>query len=173
MALRRTFVGFRSSDVQRYRLMLAWKAHEHIDFDFCDCQLQNEIRSEDEDHIKWKCRQRIKMAGTYLLLIGKDTRYKYKYVRWEAEVALEKECRIIGVNLDHWWRSNPDTCPAVIRNIGATFVPFSPKIIAHALTNAKRHDLKNWIFKEAIYAKLGYTLNGNVATLTTLRKPFL
>ena len=28
------------------------------------------------------------------------TRYKYKYVRWEAEVAIEKGCTIIGVNLD-------------------------------------------------------------------------
>jgi hypothetical protein len=41
------------------------------------------------------------MAGKYVLLIGKDTKNKYKYVRWEAEVAIEKGCTIIGVNLDN------------------------------------------------------------------------
>jgi hypothetical protein len=38
MALPPTFVGFSGTDLNYYRLMLAWKAHEHIDFDFCDCQ---------------------------------------------------------------------------------------------------------------------------------------
>jgi hypothetical protein len=36
MALTRTFVSFSSTDIGRYRLMCAWKAHEHIDFDFAD-----------------------------------------------------------------------------------------------------------------------------------------
>lgn len=102
MALPRTFVGFSSTDIGSYRLMQAWKAHEHIDFNFCDCQLQNDLNSEDENYIKQKCRERINMAGTYIMIIGLDTRAKHKYVRWEAEVALEKECRIIGVNLDGW-----------------------------------------------------------------------
>lgn len=100
MALPRTFVGFSSTDIASYRLMTAWKAHDKIDFEFCDCQLQSELRSEDEQYIKRRCRERINMAGTYILLIGADTRFKHKYVRWEAEVALEKQCRIIGVNLD-------------------------------------------------------------------------
>jgi hypothetical protein len=39
MALPRTFVGFSSKDMLNYRLMCAWKAHEHIDFDFADFQL--------------------------------------------------------------------------------------------------------------------------------------
>lgn len=34
------------------------------------------------------------------MLIGEDTRYKYKYVLWEAEVAIEKDCTIIAVNLE-------------------------------------------------------------------------
>jgi hypothetical protein len=41
------------------------------------------------------------MASTFVMLIGEDTRYKHKYVRWEAEVAIEKKCRLIGVNLDN------------------------------------------------------------------------
>src|SRR5215510_12425812 len=82
MALPRTFVGFSSTDITSYRLMTAWKAHEHIDFDFCNCQLQNELNSEDEAYIKRHCRARINLAGYYILLIGDDTRSKHKYVRW-------------------------------------------------------------------------------------------
>lgn len=63
MSLPRTFVGFSSTDIHRYHLMTAWKAHEHLDFDFCDCQLQSEIDSEDEAYIKRLCRVRINMAG--------------------------------------------------------------------------------------------------------------
>src|SRR5262249_23252489 len=137
MALPRTFVGFSSTDLNQYRLMLAWKGHEHIDFDFCDCQLRNELNSEDENYIKRKCRERINMAGTYVMLIGQDTRSKHKYVRWEAEVALEKACRVIGVNLDGWRRINEQTCPPVVRGVGAVFIPFSPHIVAYALEHAK------------------------------------
>ena len=55
MVIPRTFVGFSSTDINNYRLMLAWKTNEHIDFDFVDCQLQNELNSEDENYIKRKC----------------------------------------------------------------------------------------------------------------------
>jgi hypothetical protein len=34
------------------------------------------------------------MAGKYVMLIGEDTKSKHKYVRWEAEVAIEKGCTI-------------------------------------------------------------------------------
>jgi hypothetical protein len=90
MGLPATFVGFSGTDIKSYWLMKAWKRNENIDFDFRDCQLQDEINSENEAYIKSKCRQRIMLASRYILLIGEDTRYKYKYVRWEAEVAIEK-----------------------------------------------------------------------------------
>jgi MTH538 TIR-like domain (DUF1863) len=129
MGLPRTFIGFSGKDIREYRLMLAWKAHKHIDFDFADCQLQFELRSEDEIYIKSKCRERINMSGTYIMLIGTDTKSKHKYVRWEAEVAIEKRCRIIGVNLDKSRHMVQDTCPSIIRDIGAVFVAYSPGII--------------------------------------------
>ena len=69
------------------------------------------------------------------MLIGEDTRYKYKYVRWEVEVALEKGCTIIGVNLNGSKQLDENRCPPIIRDVGAIFVPFSPRIIAYALQN--------------------------------------
>lgn len=156
MGLPRTFVGFSSTDIHYYRLMQAWKANEHIDFDFVDCQLQSDIKSEEEAYIKRKCRERINLAGKYVMLIGEDTRNKYKYVRWEAEVAIEKECTIIGVNLDGRRQMVETTCPSIIRDVGAIFVPYSPKIIAYALEKYQMKESGNYYYKDEVYQKLGY-----------------
>jgi len=156
MGLPRTFIGFSSTDIHYYRLMKAWKQNENIDFNFTDCQLQNDINSDDETYVKRICRERINMAGKFIMLIGKDTRSKYKWVRWEAEVAIEKGCTIIGVNLDGERKIITETCPPIIRNIGAIFVPFSPYIIKYALENYKMHDSGNYYYKDEVYNKLGY-----------------
>lgn len=156
MGLPRTFVGFSSTDIHCYRLMLAWKENQHIDFDFTNCQLGNEINSENEAYIKGKCRERINMAGTFAVLIGQDTRSKHKYVRWEMEVAIEKKCRIIGINLDGSRQVVDATCPPIIKNIGAIFVPFSPKIVAYALEHYKMHPNNNYHYSAEIYSQLGY-----------------
>lgn len=156
MGLPRTFVGFSSTDIRYYRLMKAWKENESIDFNFTDCQLHNDIKSDDENYVKRKCRERINMAGKFIQLIGEDTRYKYKYVRWEAEVAIEKGCTIIGVNLDGSRKIVERTCPPIIRDIGAIFIPFSPYIIKYALENYKMHEGSNYWYKDEVYKELGY-----------------
>ena len=156
MGLPRTFIGFSSTDIHYYRLMKAWKQNENIDFNFTDCQLQNDINSDDETYVKRICRERINMAGKFIMLIGKDTRSKYKWVRWEAEVAIEKGCTIIGVNLDGERKIITETCPPIIRDIGAIFVPFSPHLIKYALENFKMHDSGNYYYKDEVYNKLGY-----------------
>lgn len=140
-----------------YWLMLAWKENEKIDFNFTDCQLQKEIDSENEQYIKRLCRERINMAGKYIQLIGQDTRTKHKFVRWELEVAIEKKCTIIGVNLDMSRQRNSDTCPPLMNDIGALFIPFSPKIIAYALANEVNEAKGNFHYKPEIYQSLGYS----------------
>lgn len=155
MGLPRTFVGFSSTDLHYYRLMQAWKAHEHIDFNFTDCQLREEIYSETESYIKQKCRERIEMAGTYVMLIGEDTKSKHKYVRWEAEVALEKKCRIIGVNINGSRQIDEERCPPIIKNVGAVFVLFGARIVAYALEHFRMGESgKNYHYPDSIYTKL-------------------
>lgn len=158
MGLPRTFVGFSSTDIRSYWLMCAWKNNSKIDFNFADCQLSQELNSENEVYIKKKCRDRINMAGTFISLIGQDTRSKHKYVRWELEIALEKGCRIIGVNLDGSRRMNLNTCPKIIQDVGAIFVPFSPQIIAYALENYQMNNNGNWYYNDFVYQNLGYKI---------------
>ena len=156
MGLPRTFVGFSSTDIKYYWMMLAWKENQHIDFNFVDCQLQKEIDSENEQYIKRLCRERINMAGKFIQVIGQDTRSKHKFVRWELEVAIEKKCTIIGVNLDMTRAKVDATCPPLMSNIGALFIPFSPKIIAYALQNEVNGTTGAYHYLTDVYQRLGY-----------------
>lgn len=176
MQLPRTFVGFSSTEILRYRLMCAWKAHEHIDFDFADFQLDQAIASEDEDYVKRVCRTKIRLADTYALLIGEDTFTKSTFVRWEVEVAVEKGLRLIGINLNNS-RFKDHLCPWFFADKGALFVPFSSRIVASALQPWNRPvrtpwKPDDWHFFDSAYTALGYTLNGNLAVLPSPSNPF-
>lgn len=174
MTLPRTFVSFSSADISSYYMMEAWKAHEHIDFNFYDLQLEEAIDSTNEQYIKRVCRAKLNRAGTYVMLIGADTRFKTTYVRWEAEVAIERECRLIAINLDKYRRINHATCPSWFSDVGAVFVPFSPRIVAYALEKwaSRNPRTKNWEYDDAVYDVLDYVLNGDTATPRPKPNPF-
>ena len=87
-------------------------------------------------------------------------------------LAIEKGCRLIGVNLDKWWTRNPATCPTIMRDVGALFVPFSPPIIAEALEADFDHTSDDWYYKKETYEQLGYQLIGNIAVLPAKPNPF-
>jgi hypothetical protein len=157
MGLPRTFVGFSGTDINYYRMMCAWNKNKRINFDFVDCQLTDEINSENEAYIKSKCRARINMAGTFVMLIGEDTRYKHN-VKWEAEVAIEQRCRVIGVNLNDKRTFDRERCPPIIRDIGAIFVPFSARLLARAIQGWRMKERRNWHYNPEVYTALGYRL---------------
>lgn len=46
--------------------------------------------------------------------------------------------------------------PAYYSNVGAIFVPFSPKIVAHALANWTKQPNDDWHYKDEVYRSLGY-----------------
>ena len=174
--LPRTFVSFSSTDIRSYHMMCAWKAQENIDFNFYDLQLEEAVDSSNEAYIKRVCRAKLALANTYILLIGSDTQYKTTYVKWEAQVAIERKCRLIAVNLDHWRVINPYTCPDYLANAGAVFVPFSPHIVQWALQHWQRPDpqLHPWYhYQDWVYTQLGYELVGYVAKRPPKISPFL
>ncbi len=154
--LTKTIVGYSSSDIEYYYSMLAWKHSEGIDFHFADCGLTAEAVRYSEKQVKERARQIIEHTGKYALLIGEDTWFRCLYIQWEAEIALERGCTIIGVNLDGARQIVERKCPEVIKDIGAAFVPFSPRIMAYALVNFRKRERGNWHFPDTIYRQLGY-----------------
>lgn len=169
--LPRTFVSFSSADKSRYDLMCAWKAHEHIDFNFADFQLDEAINSLTPYYIKSVCAAKVRRADTFVLLIGNDTYRKTVFVKDEVETAVEKGCRMIGVNLNHC-RFKDHLCPDFFADVGALFVPFSSRIIAEALTWERLGTAPWYYFFDQVYAQLGYQLIGNTAVLLPSTTPF-
>src|SRR3954451_19303676 len=131
--LPRTFVSFSSTDKGRYDLMCAWKAQQHIAFNFADFQLDEAINSTTPYYIKSVCAAKVRRADTFVLLIGDDTYTKTVFVKDEVEVAIEKGCRLIGANLNNC-RFKDGLCPDFFADVGALFVACSPRILAEALT---------------------------------------
>ncbi len=154
--LPKTIVGYSIADIEYYRMMLAWRGKECIDFHFTDCGLAQESNLTDGEHIKALVRQRIGAGDKYAFLIGEDTWFRYPHVHWEAEVALAQGCTVIGVNLNGARRIVERTCPPALMNVGAVFVPFSPRILAYALVNYRMRERGNWHFPDEVYRQLGY-----------------
>ena|ERR1700733_4704562 len=124
------------SDIHYYRLLTAWHANDSFEFTFYDAHSLIQARdSSSEETIKRSLRERLKNSREFLLLIGKNTKNLYKYVRWEIEIALDMGLPIIAVNLGGKRQMDPDLCPPILRSELAMHVPFSQKIIDHALSN--------------------------------------
>jgi hypothetical protein len=151
--------------------MCAWKANEHINFNFADFQLDEAINSQNPYYIKSVCAAKVRRTDTFVLLIGQDTYTKTVFVKDEVEVAIEKGCRLIGVNLSNN-RFKDELCPSFFANVGAMFVPFSSRIMTEALRWQKQGSALNYYFFDEVYTGLGYQLIGNTAVLPRPPNPF-
>ena len=176
MLLSRTFVSFSSTDINYYRTMMMWNANENIDFNFADFQLDEAINSQNPYYIKTVCEAKIRRADTFILLIGNDTFLKDIFVKAEVEVAIEKGCRLIGMNLNNC-RFKDWLCPYFFADKGALFIPFSPRIATAALAPWHReHRLlgqpDDWSFHNESYTRRGYNLIGATAVLPEKSNPF-
>jgi hypothetical protein len=169
--LPRTFVSFSSADKRYYELMCAWKAHEDISFNFADFQLDEAIDSLNTNYVKTVCRAKVRRVDTFVLLVGNDTRTKTVFVKDEVEVAAEKGCRMIGVNLNQC-RFRDGLCPDFFSDVGALFVPFSSRIVAKALTWHRQDTSPSYYFGDEVYTRLGYELIGDKAALPAPPNPF-
>lgn len=133
----RVFISFDGdNDIHYYRLMRAWKQNDSTDFNFSDAHDINTARDTSlESTIKRRLRDRLANAKVLVSLIGSNTRYLYKFVRWELEHGLALGLPIIGVNLNGKRSQDLDRCPPVIRDALAVYTSFQPAILQHALEN--------------------------------------
>ena len=67
-------------------------------------------------------------------MVGSQTRFHYKFVRWEIEQALKRELPIIVINLNGSRSIDKENCPSILRDELTLHVSFNSKIIEKALT---------------------------------------
>lgn len=65
-----------------------------------------------------------------------------------SEVAVDRQCRLIGANLNHSPFKDA-LCPGFFANKGAIFEAFSSRIVATALTWERKVE-GNWYFKNHV-----------------------
>ena len=161
----KTYVAFDAdNDIRYYRLMQAWKHNDNTSFNFYDAHDLNNLRDgSSEETIKRKLAERLSNTKLFILLVGDNTKFLYKFVRWEIEQAINKKLPMIVVNLNGKRSMDNDLCPAIIKDKLAVHVSYNQKIIEHAINNwinsdnKYRKDNKSgaYIYKDIVYNNLG------------------
>jgi hypothetical protein len=154
MELPTAFVSFSSADAQFYRTMRTWRPGTSARFRFTDCQIAQEIHTNDETHIKALGRERIEENGYYISLIGDGVNETSQSVQWLTEVAIERKCTIVAINLNGATCLQKERTPKALIGVGAIFVPFSATALRVALEKYQRHEKGNWHYKEELYTRM-------------------
>jgi hypothetical protein len=123
------------ADKWAYAYMKGWKENDRIDFDFHDAHDLDTMssRAQGEAYVKSKLKERLKRSSIVVVLIGKNTKNLFRFVRWELDLALEFGLPIVAVNLNKKNRMDSELCPAIIRDVCAVHVPFRMDAIKRAL----------------------------------------
>lgn len=130
----KTYVAFDAdNDIRYYRLMQAWRKTDGSSFEFYDAHdLNNLMPYSSEETIKAKLRDRLSNTRVFVLLVGSNTKYLYKFVRWEIEQAIRKEIPIVVVNLNDK-RGKDSLCPSILSDELAVHISFNKAIVAKAI----------------------------------------
>jgi hypothetical protein len=161
----KTYVAFDAdNDMRYYRLMQAWKQNDNSIFIFYDAHDLNNMRDwSSEDTIKRKLRERLLNTKVFVLLVGSQTRFHYKFVKWEIEQALKLDLPIVVINLNGSRSIDNETCPPILRNELALHVSFNSKIIEKGLSEweglhsdyKKQGKTGDFYYKTSVYQSLG------------------
>jgi hypothetical protein len=152
------------TDIHYYRLMQAWHQNDNSPFSLANAHDLNYARDSSlESSIKAQLRQRLLATKVFVVLIGENTRYLYKFVRWEMEQALDLNLPIVGVNLNGLRQQDSTRCPPVIRNELAVYVSYNVAILQYALEHWPESHLQlrtqaksgPFYYPQSIYSGLG------------------
>ncbi|VVP65227.1 TIR domain-containing protein [Pseudomonas fluorescens] len=161
----KTYVAFASEDISKYRMMEAWKANEHIDFDFFDAHdLFVSRDTSSPETIKKNLRERMKNAKQVVLLGSKDGKRKggdgESFLAYEIDVIIEFKLPVVVVNLDQDRKVDENFIPQPLldEKYYTISTSYQPKIIQYALDNYAvafsssdkkgAHQYKSEVYKE-------------------------
>ena len=162
----KTYVCFDGdSDMAAYRIMQAWIANDHIEFNFYNAHDINfSYDTSQTESIKKQLRERMANSKQMLVLVGEKTKLLRKFVPWEIELARKQDIPIICVNLNGGRNADYDRCPKAVTddNIYTIHVAFKMKIIQYALDNFpdayhkyKHERSGQYYYKDEVYKSLG------------------
>jgi hypothetical protein len=161
----KTYVIFDGdSDMWAYAFMKGWKQNEKVEFDFFDAHdLRPLTDRASEESVKRSLRERMANAKQVIVLVGENTKDLYRFVRWEIELAMNKDLPIIVANLNDSRALDSERCPPILRDHCAVHVAFKMRIIKFALdgfvdwyNSANRDSSAGWrYYTDDVYRQLG------------------
>jgi hypothetical protein len=155
------------NDIHYFYLMKAWHHNQgdfFKDFNFFDAHEINYARdSSKEESIKSQLLIRLNNSKLFILLIGDQTKFLTKFVRWELEQAVKQEIPIIAVNLNGKREMDPNKCPPLIKDELVLHISFNQKILEKAINEwidtraqARREGKTGpFFYRPSIYSQLG------------------
>jgi len=155
------------NDILYFNLMKAWKHNQNEffkDFNFYDAHEINYARdSSKEESIKKQLLERLNNSRLFLVLVGENTKFLKKFVRWEIEQAIKQKIPIIAINLNGKRELDEDRCPPIIKNELVLHISFEQKIIEKAMSEWREISQKlkqegktgPFLYKPIIYIQLG------------------
>lgn len=167
----KTYVCFASEDIVQYRMMMAWRANEHIDFNFYDAHETAPVRvTSERETVRRRLRERLSNTKQAVLLLGDKTRAvagnSERFLHYELEVLLKLGLPIVVANLNQSRTIQTSMLPHVLDSTYYTIsTSFQPKIIQYALdeyvpvfqSNLSSRTPKSGphFYKPHVYEKLG------------------
>lgn len=125
------------NDIHYFYLMKAWKHNQRDffkEFNFYDAHEINYARdTSTEESIKRQLLVRLNSSKLFVVLIGEQTKYLYRFVRWEIEKAVQQNIPIIAINLNGKRQMDVNRCPTLIQNHLALHISFNQKIVEKAI----------------------------------------
>ena len=133
----KTYVAFDGdNDIKYYNLMKAWKQSDNSNFNFYDAHELNNARDTSRpESIKRQLSKRMENSKVFVLLLGENTKYLTRFVKWEVEHALYLGLPIIVVNLNGNRNVDKERMPSWLKNELSLSCSFNQRILQYSLEN--------------------------------------
>lgn len=131
---RHVFISFAFEDEDEVNLLRGQAKNDKTELEFDDFSLKEAIKSQNEEYIKQKIRERIDRVSVTAVYLSKESA-KSKWVEWEIAESLKRGKAVIGV---HKGDAPPSQLPAAFRQYGLRTVKWSHQDLMKAIDEGAR-----------------------------------
>lgn len=131
---RHVFISFAIEDEDEVNLLRGQAANYKTELEFDDFSLKETIKSQNEDYIKQKIRERIDRVSVTVVYLTKDSATS-EWVEWEIAESLKRGKGVIGV---YKGDAPPTQLPAAIALYGLKTVKWAHEDMMQAINEASQ-----------------------------------
>ena len=130
------FISFAMENENAVNLIRGQAKNPQTDLQFDDFSLKDAIKSNNEDYIKRKIRERIKRASVTAVYLTPDSANS-KWVSWEIQETLRQGKSVVGV---YPGDKPPSNLPAAFNAHGLPVVKWSHQALTDGIAKARTSD---------------------------------